>query len=105
MWRAPSLYLDKRVLATANAAGWTTEVSLTEQFIDGQWVRGDAYDWLDIPPEKVEYAIMQAVSLGNGTILTCHCNSEATAKILPDALRKIKGLGYKIVDVSSILRP
>ena len=105
LWRAPSGARNDRALRAAATAGWPVHVFWTIGRDAAGPVTGDNGDWRGIPAAEVYANMQRAIALGSGVILVSHCDSEATAQVLRDAIRAARAADMRIVTVSELLRP
>jgi peptidoglycan/xylan/chitin deacetylase (PgdA/CDA1 family) len=92
LWRAPFGSRDQRILSVVRGAGWTHHIFWS----------ADSGDWTEITPAQVRANVVKAAR--NGAIIVQHCGSIQTAEVLPAIIDDLKGLGFKLVSVTELLR-
>jgi peptidoglycan/xylan/chitin deacetylase (PgdA/CDA1 family) len=91
LWRAPFGSRDGFILTTVRNAGWPYHIFWT----------ADSGDWLEITPAKVRENVSRAAR--NGAVIVQHCGSIQTAAILPEIIRDLKAMGFRLVPVSDLI--
>jgi peptidoglycan/xylan/chitin deacetylase (PgdA/CDA1 family) len=91
LWRAPFGSRDAFIMNTVWQAGWPYHVFWS----------ADSGDWLEIPPAKVRENVARAAR--NGAVIVQHCGSTQTAAILPEIIRDLKAMGFRLVPVTDLI--
>lgn len=63
----------------------------------------DSLDWKDYDAATIIRRVTEHKHLGNGSIILCHNGAKHTAEALDELIRTLKGKGYKLVPISSLI--
>lgn len=63
----------------------------------------DSLDWKDYDATTIIRRVTEHKHLGNGSIILCHNGAKHTAEALDELIRTLKGKGYKLVPISSLI--